>query len=177
MNSCDWLLDDAPHQLENGGELLHLKIFQRYLISWESLWSTTITWVASPPSSRIMLGCHDSAEMVFSMHHLTKKDIKRRTRKFKLLPEVFLALASPCENRDTSLCQSRRHLVLGGVDVARGPPHLDGGQSESSQLDLYSMKTCPPGRQGSAESQQAPRSERWCACTPRCAPAWGAGPL
>ena len=66
------------------------------------------------------------------------RNIKRRTRKLMLLPEIFLALASPCENRDTSLCQSRRHLVLGGVDVARGPPHLDGGQSESSQLDLYS---------------------------------------
>merc|ERR1719189_177255 len=29
----------------------------------------TMTWVASPPSSRIMFGCQDSSEMVLSMHH------------------------------------------------------------------------------------------------------------
>ena len=40
-------------------------------------------------------------------------------------PEVLLALPPPGEDRDTGLCQRRRHLVLCAVDVAGGPPHLN----------------------------------------------------
>ncbi len=64
-------------------------------------------WVASPPSSRTMLGCHFSPPVIhFSMHHLTKKnlylslfalllclrEIFFNNKKFHSLPETFQQL-------------------------------------------------------------------------------------
>ena len=84
-----------------------------------------MTWVASPPSSRIIFGCHDSAEIVLSMHHL--KTIEGKVHLYtKQLPEVFLALPSPSKDWYSSLSKSSSYLILGRVDVASGPAHLRG---------------------------------------------------
>ena len=82
-----------------------------------------MTWVASPPSSRIIFGCHDSAEIVLSMHHL--KSIVEAHLYTKQLPEVFLALPPPGKDWYSSLSKSSCYLVLSRVYVACSPAHLE----------------------------------------------------
>ena len=128
-----------------------------------------MTWVASPPSSRIIFGCQDSAEIVLSMHHL--KSIVEEVYNLHKSYQKSSSL-SPLQAKTGTPASARAAATSFWVEYM-----LHAAQRTCKQIQsrCWSYDYQLPVRPGSAASPQGLQSEHWYGCIPLSLPASVAG--